>query len=120
MTQSEVKLRGHAFEARIYAEDPNNSFMPGAGPLLHLSTPQPDSNTRIDTGVRQGELKIISVGLKWRINYLINRVFSTSIKMQCVYSNYMYLDCKIQSTLVIIQSLGSRIFTSSYSLISVV
>ena len=74
MTQSEVKLRGHAFEARIYAEDPNNSFMPGAGPLLHLSTPQPDSNTRIDTGVRQGELKGISVGTIRRPYSLIKRV----------------------------------------------
>lgn len=55
VTQNEIKLKGHAFEARIYAEDPNNSFMPGAGPLLHLSTPQADQNTRIDTGVRQGD-----------------------------------------------------------------
>lgn len=53
--QEEILLRGHAFEARIYAEDPNNNFMPGAGPLLHLSTPPPDSFTRIETGVRQGK-----------------------------------------------------------------
>lgn len=53
--QEEILLRGHAFEARIYAEDPNNNFMPGAGPLLHLSTPPPDSCTRIETGVRQGK-----------------------------------------------------------------
>ena len=102
MTQSEVKLRGHAFEARIYAEDPNNSFMPGAGPLLHLSTPQPDSNTRIDTGVRQGGLKRISVGLKWRFNYLINRGFLTSIEMQlCV--------LKLQSTLFITTMFCSKL-----------
>jgi 3-methylcrotonyl-CoA carboxylase alpha subunit len=49
-----LKLTGHAFEARIYAEDPNNAFMPGAGPLLHLTTPRPSKNVRIDTGVRQG------------------------------------------------------------------
>ncbi|XP_069069204.1 methylcrotonoyl-CoA carboxylase subunit alpha, mitochondrial isoform X1 [Pleurodeles waltl] len=55
MTQEEISLRGHAFEARIYAEDPNNNFMPGAGPLLHLSTPPPDIFTRIETGVRQGD-----------------------------------------------------------------
>ncbi|XP_052797487.1 methylcrotonoyl-CoA carboxylase subunit alpha, mitochondrial-like [Mya arenaria] len=55
MRQEEIKLHGHAFEARIYAEDPNNSFMPGAGPLLHLSPPTTDENTRIDTGVRQGD-----------------------------------------------------------------
>ncbi|XP_074860536.1 methylcrotonoyl-CoA carboxylase subunit alpha, mitochondrial isoform X3 [Carettochelys insculpta] len=55
LMQEEIALRGHAFEARIYAEDPNNNFMPGAGPLLHLSTPPPDSFTRIETGVRQGD-----------------------------------------------------------------
>ena len=31
VTQDELKLTGWSFEARIYAEDPNNSFMPGAG-----------------------------------------------------------------------------------------
>ena len=31
VTQEELKLTGWSFEARIYAEDPNNSFMPGAG-----------------------------------------------------------------------------------------
>ncbi|XP_034294789.1 methylcrotonoyl-CoA carboxylase subunit alpha, mitochondrial [Pantherophis guttatus] len=55
LTQEEIVLKGHAFEARIYAEDPNNNFMPGAGPLLHLSTPPADSCTRIETGVRQGD-----------------------------------------------------------------
>lgn len=57
LKQEEILLRGHAFEARIYAEDPNNNFMPGAGPLLHLSTPPPDNFTRIETGVRQGKTK---------------------------------------------------------------
>lgn len=54
LSQEEVTLSGHSFEARIYAEDPNNDFLPGAGPLLHLSTPQADECTRIETGVRQG------------------------------------------------------------------
>lgn len=57
MSQEEIPLQGHAFEARIYAEDPDNSFMPGAGPLVHLSTPQADMSTRIETGVRQGNTK---------------------------------------------------------------
>ncbi|POI35978.1 hypothetical protein CIB84_000271, partial [Bambusicola thoracicus] len=55
LTQEEILLRGHAFEARIYAEDPSNNFLPGAGPLVHLSTPPPDRDTRIETGVRQGD-----------------------------------------------------------------
>lgn len=54
LMQEEILLRGHAFEARIYAEDPTNNFLPGAGPLVHLSTPPPDRDTRIETGVRQG------------------------------------------------------------------
>lgn len=52
--QNDLKITGHAFEARIYAEDPDNNFMPGAGPLHHLSTPTADDRTRIETGVRQG------------------------------------------------------------------
>lgn len=55
LSQEEILLRGHSFEARIYAEDPNNNFLPGAGPLLHLSTPQGDQCTRIETGVREGD-----------------------------------------------------------------
>ncbi|XP_068599550.1 methylcrotonoyl-CoA carboxylase subunit alpha, mitochondrial [Brachionichthys hirsutus] len=55
LLQDDIILRGHSFEARIYAEDPNNDFLPGAGPLLHLSTPPPDRHTRIETGVREGD-----------------------------------------------------------------
>ncbi|XP_005102546.1 methylcrotonoyl-CoA carboxylase subunit alpha, mitochondrial [Aplysia californica] len=55
LQQEEITVQGHAFEARIYAEDPDNGFMPGAGPLLHLSTPAPDADLRIETGVRQGD-----------------------------------------------------------------
>ena len=54
--QEDIQLNGWSFEARIYAEDPDNGFMPGAGPLLHLSTPKPEENrVRIETGVRQGD-----------------------------------------------------------------
>ncbi|KAK2171857.1 hypothetical protein NP493_1019g00020 [Ridgeia piscesae] len=53
--QEDLRLSGHAFEARIYAEDPDNDFMPGAGPLVYLSTPEPNEHVRIETGVRQGD-----------------------------------------------------------------
>jgi 3-methylcrotonyl-CoA carboxylase alpha subunit len=55
LKQSDLKLSGHSFEARIYAEDPENNFMPGAGPLLRLETPLPSSSVRIETGVRSGD-----------------------------------------------------------------
>ena len=55
VTQEDLNLRGWSFEARIYAEDPNNSFMPGAGPLHYLATPQAGEDVRIETGVREGD-----------------------------------------------------------------
>ena len=55
VTQEDIELRGWSFEARIYAEDPNNSFMPGAGPLDYLATPEAAEDVRIETGVREGD-----------------------------------------------------------------
>lgn len=55
LSQDQLEVRGHAFEARIYAEDPDNNFMPGAGPLVFLRTPTPSEHIRIDTGVQEGD-----------------------------------------------------------------
>lgn len=55
LTQDQIKMNGHAFEARIYAEDPRGGFLPGAGPLEHLTTPTPNELVRIESGVRQGD-----------------------------------------------------------------
>lgn len=41
LAQRDIPLIGHAFEARIYAENPRNGFLPDSGPLLYLSTPTP-------------------------------------------------------------------------------
>ncbi|KAH9035658.1 carbamoyl-phosphate synthase L chain, ATP binding domain-containing protein, partial [Lactarius pseudohatsudake] len=41
LSQSEIPMVGHAFEARIYAENPRNDFLPDSGRLVHLSTPVP-------------------------------------------------------------------------------
>jgi len=54
-TQDELVLNGHAFEARIYAEDPSNDFLPATGTLEFLQTPIESKHVRIDTGVRQGD-----------------------------------------------------------------
>ncbi len=55
LTQDELAIQGHAFEARIYAEDAAKGFLPAVGPLRRLSFPQEQSGIRIDTGVRQGD-----------------------------------------------------------------
>ena len=53
--QNELKINGHAFEARVYAEDPNNDFLPTTGALTTLITPQESDYVRIDTGVVEGD-----------------------------------------------------------------
>lgn len=55
VTQEQITRNGHAFEARIYAEDPKNNFLPGAGSLQHLTTPIPSNFIRVETGVREGD-----------------------------------------------------------------
>jgi 3-methylcrotonyl-CoA carboxylase alpha subunit len=55
LTQEELTMRGHAIEARIYAEDPSNAFLPSIGKLVHLSAPAASEHVRIDTGVEQGD-----------------------------------------------------------------
>ncbi|MFQ8433366.1 acetyl/propionyl/methylcrotonyl-CoA carboxylase subunit alpha [Amaricoccus sp. W119] len=52
LAQDEIPLLGHAFEARIYAEDPTKDFLPAPGPLLHVAFP---GGARIDTGVGGGD-----------------------------------------------------------------
>ncbi|XP_063982140.1 methylcrotonoyl-CoA carboxylase subunit alpha, mitochondrial isoform X1 [Diachasmimorpha longicaudata] len=55
LTQDQISINGHAFEARIYAEDPRGGFLPRAGPLIHLSPPETSENIRVETGVREGD-----------------------------------------------------------------
>lgn len=53
--QEELTLSGHAFEARIYAEDPDNDFLPATGRLALLKPPHESDVVRVDTGVVQGD-----------------------------------------------------------------
>ena len=52
-TQQQLSQRGHAFEARIYAEDPAHGDLPQAGPLLLYREPTMPG-VRIDSGVAEG------------------------------------------------------------------
>ena len=53
-SQSDLSIRGHAIEVRIYAEDPANSFLPAIGPLA-MFRPPTGPGIRLDTGVREGD-----------------------------------------------------------------
>jgi len=52
-TQEELKISGHAIELRVYAEDPNNNFLPDIGILQTYKTPK-GNGVRVDDGFEQG------------------------------------------------------------------
>ena len=55
LLQDQLQLRGHALEARIYAEDADRGFLPSTGTLVRLAPPAESLNVRVDTGVEQDD-----------------------------------------------------------------
>jgi 3-methylcrotonyl-CoA carboxylase alpha subunit len=55
LTQDQVKLHGHAIEARVYAENPAKNFMPSVGKIRTWRMPEASDGLRIDAGYRQGD-----------------------------------------------------------------
>jgi 3-methylcrotonyl-CoA carboxylase alpha subunit len=61
LRQEQLKIHGHAIEARINAENPDNNFLPATGALRVYRKPactafeRADSHVRIDDGVREGD-----------------------------------------------------------------
>jgi 3-methylcrotonyl-CoA carboxylase alpha subunit len=52
LSQDQLRIRGHAVEARLYAEDPTHEFLPSTGRLDHFVLGRA---IRIDTGVAEGD-----------------------------------------------------------------
>jgi 3-methylcrotonyl-CoA carboxylase alpha subunit len=54
LTQADVRLRGHAVEARLCAEDAEHDFLPSTGEIVAVRFPGP--GVRVETGVRAGSV----------------------------------------------------------------
>ena len=54
LTQEDVRQRGHAIEARLYAEDPDNGFLPATGTIHEWEESPSIGGLRIDAGVQRG------------------------------------------------------------------
>ncbi len=51
LEQAQIRVDGHAIEARVYAEDPENGFLPSTGKIIGLELP---ADIRVESGVEQG------------------------------------------------------------------
>ncbi len=55
LAQGDLELAGHAIEARLYAEDPADGFLPATGTVALWTVPEGLPGLRVDSGVEQGE-----------------------------------------------------------------
>jgi 3-methylcrotonyl-CoA carboxylase alpha subunit len=55
LRQDQIHAHGHAIEVRLYAEDPDQNFLPGSGKLRTLTLPSPSRHVRLDGGVIEGD-----------------------------------------------------------------
>jgi 3-methylcrotonyl-CoA carboxylase alpha subunit len=55
LSQAEIACTGHAFEVRVYAEDPESGFLPAIGTIEALRQPDIGNGIRIDSGFRPGD-----------------------------------------------------------------
>ncbi|MPW44236.1 acetyl-CoA carboxylase biotin carboxylase subunit [Acinetobacter guerrae] len=53
--QHELKIHGHALEARIYAEQPEKGFLPAIGKIDYLHYPTQNQHVRVDSGIVEGD-----------------------------------------------------------------
>jgi 3-methylcrotonyl-CoA carboxylase alpha subunit len=55
LAQDQITLKGHAIEARVYAENPHKNFMPSVGRIKTWRMPDQSNGLRIDAGYREGD-----------------------------------------------------------------
>ena len=56
LAQADLQATGHAIEVRLYAEDPDNDYLPSTGWVHRLKFPESSAHVRVDAGIREGDV----------------------------------------------------------------
>jgi acetyl-CoA carboxylase biotin carboxylase subunit len=92
--QEDVIKRGHAIECRIYAEDPENNFLPSPGKILYVKEPI-GPGIRVDSGIYSGiEIPIYYDPIISKLIAWANTREETRRKIDLALSNYIILGIK--------------------------
>ena len=85
-TQQQLHCSGHAFEVRLYAEDPDNEFLPSTGLLKRLRFPAKGNGVRVDTGFIEGDTVSVHYDpmLAKLITYSDNREKALAKMLNCL------------------------------------
>lgn len=88
--QSDLTIKGHAIEARVYAEDINNNFLPATGRIDYLEFYQ-DQYIRVDHGIKEGdEISIYYDPMVAKIiSYGSNRLEATNNLLHALKNSYL-------------------------------
>jgi acetyl/propionyl-CoA carboxylase alpha subunit len=94
LVQEDVLQRGHAMECRLYAEDPENDFLPSDGKVAVLREPL-RPGVRLDSALREGQriLPLYDPLLAKLIVYGANRK-EALMKMEALLQDYVFLGCR--------------------------
>ena len=88
--RNSIKQRGHAVEARIYAEDPEMGFIPDFGRLTHMLIPTTSDTVRVDAGFAAGNE--VSAHYDPMIAKLIVRGPTREVAIQKLYTALMQFE----------------------------
>ena len=53
--QQDITMKGHAIEARLYAEIPEQQFLPATGKIIYLNQPKQSQHVRVDSGIKTND-----------------------------------------------------------------
>ena len=118
--QNDVRISGHAFESRIYSEDPEQNFTPITGRLSQYVKPKESKSIRIDDGIETGDIisvfydpmiaKLCSYGTNRKSaintmsealsNFYISGIRTNTSFLESIFSHSAFIDARISTSFI--------------------